>query len=173
MSDNIRQGEHENSGTIESARVGYQVAVDLWTFQSSLNWSRFGAMLTANSIITAVIGIALFSQPSVALLKIGLPLVPLIGLWLCILWVFLMVRGNDFHMYWKSQACELEERYLSDVLSTVSGAQSIRFSPLAELPPGRSQDVVIYGVIAAFAIVYLGALAVAILQVIGYLVSII
>lgn len=161
MSDNTRQVEDEDSSTIENARVGYQVAVDLWTFQSSLNWNRFNAMLTANSIITAVIGLVLYSQPSLAILKIGFPLV---GLWLCSLWVFLTVRGSDFHMYWKSQACELEEKYLSNVLSTVSGAQSIRFSPLSKSRLGRSQDVVIYGVIAAFASVYLIALGVAFWQ---------
>jgi hypothetical protein len=154
MSDHGRQVEHENSSTIENARVGYQVAVDLWTFQSGLNWGRFSAMLTANSIITAAIGLVLYSQPSVPLLKKGLPAV---GICLCILWVVLMARGSRFHMYWKSQACKLEETYLSDALSTVSGAQSIRFGLLAS----PSQDCVIYGVIAVFAIVYAIALVVA------------
>jgi hypothetical protein len=147
MSDNTRQVEHKNPSTIENARVGYQVAVDLWIFQSSLNWSRFSAMLTANSIITAAIGLVLYSQSSLSLLKIGLPLV---GLCLCFLWVILMARGSRFHMYWVSQARELE-KYLSDAVGTVLGAQSIQFGRLASY----SQDWVIYGVIAAFAIVYL------------------
>jgi hypothetical protein len=167
MSEENRQDKHpqvegQDSAVFENARVGYQVAVNLWTFQSNLNWGRFNAMLTANSIITAVIGIVLINQSSLFILKI---LLPIVGLVFCILWIFLMARGRDYHRYWISQACELEEKYLSNAVSTVSGAESkdkkhkkIQYGWLSRTKIGKSQDVVIYGVILAFIIVYVAVL---------------
>jgi hypothetical protein len=162
VSKEIQQVEDKDSDALENARIGYQVAVNLWTFQSNLNWGRFNAMLTANSIITAVIGIVLTNQSSLIILKI---LLPIVGLVFCTLWVFLMTRGRDYHRYWISQACELEEKYLSNAVSTVSGIASkdkkqkkIQFSRLSRSKIGSSQDVSIYAVILAFAVVYIAAL---------------
>jgi hypothetical protein len=162
VSDEIQQVEDKDTSVLENARVGYQVAVNLWTFQSSLNWGRFNAMLTANSIIAAVIGIVLFNSSSLIILRI---LLPVVGLVFCMFWVILMVRGRDYHRYWISQACELEEKYLSNAVTTVSGAESkdrehrkIHYSRLSRSKIGSSQDVAIYGVILAFAVVYIAAL---------------
>jgi hypothetical protein len=105
--------------THENARVGYRVAVDLWTYQGNLNWNRFNVMLAANSIILSVIGVVLSSQSFLPVFEV---LFPAIGIVLCIVWAFLMVRGFDYHKYWSSQARELEEEYLSDVVKIVSDA---------------------------------------------------
>ena len=119
-------------------------------------------MLTANSIIVAVIGILLTNQSSWSILRISLPIV---GLIFCLFWVVLMVRGGDYHRYWISQARELEEKYLNNSVSTVSGMRpkndkpaKIQYSKLSQTKIGQSQDVVIYGVILAFAFVYIAAL---------------
>ena len=121
-------------------------------------------MLTANSIITAVVGIVLFSQRSRSFLGI---LLPIVGLLFCVFWYFLMVRGRDYHKYWASQACDLEEKYLSDAVSVVSGMVSkeearrrIRLSRFSV-----SRSIAIYGVILAFAVIYVATLVQAILQV--------
>ncbi len=45
----------------EKASVGYQVAVDLWGILVQTRWSRFNAMVVANSVITSVLGFALQS----------------------------------------------------------------------------------------------------------------
>lgn len=147
---------HKERDEMEDARVGYQVAINLWTFQSSLNWNRFNAMLTANSIIIAVIGVLLENENRSLLLQIA----PIVGLILCFIWATLMSRGNDYHRYWIYKAGEIENRYF-DSLNIVSGAESkekkerkIRYSWLSRSVFGRSQNIAIYTVILVFAILY-------------------
>lgn len=109
----------------EDARVGYQVAVDLWTYQGQLNWQRYNVMLVANSVIIAVIGAILSgqlaAQRSQPLLMISLAGV---GFVLCIAWVLLTARGFDHHRYWILCAWGLEE-HLGEAVRAVSKLQSL------------------------------------------------
>jgi hypothetical protein len=91
---------------IENARVSYQMAVTLWTYQGSLNWNRFNVMLTANSIIVAGIGIILPNARSLSVFAVALPLM---GLFLCLAWASMMARGYAYHKYWSSRTVEIEE----------------------------------------------------------------
>jgi hypothetical protein len=149
--------EENSESEMETARIGYQVYANLWTFQSSLNWNRFGAMLTANSIVIAAIAVILSGQTPLPLLR---GLFPVVGLVLCAFWTALMARGHDYHRHWIQSARKLEETYLSDVLTAISESESgkIQFNWLSRSPLGQSQDVAIYGVIVVFAVVYLVAL---------------
>ncbi|MDY0042657.1 MAG: hypothetical protein RBS57_20290 [Desulforhabdus sp.] len=143
--------------SFEKAQVGYQVAVSLWTYQGNLNWGRFNIMLTANSIIISAIGLVP-SSPS-----IFRDVLPIAGLFLCILWLFLTARGFDYHKYWVSQARSIEEKYLSDVIKTISEAKTTKeggkmeFGWLSKL--GGSQKRATYLVIFVFVFVYVYALA--------------
>jgi hypothetical protein len=129
----------------ENARVGYQSAIALWTYQGNLNWSRFNVMLTANSIILAVIGVAFTSQRSLPVFTLSLPLLglvslpvstrllPLLGLFLCAAWFLLTVRGYDFQRYWSRSALELEEKYLANSVKTVSRSR----------PYGKGEEILL------------------------------
>jgi len=84
----------------EDARVGYQVAVSLWTYEGEQNWARFNVMLVANSIIIAVLGLAatsqLSNQGSLGPLSVVLSVV---GLLLSAAWFLITVRGFDYQKY--------------------------------------------------------------------------
>jgi hypothetical protein len=105
---------------VENARWGYQVAVDLWISQTNLNWDRFGTMLVANSILLALVGPSFAAQHPVPPSTVALSTV---GLFLCVAWFLLTVRGYDYHRYWSRSARELEEGFLADPVKTVSRAE--------------------------------------------------
>ena len=145
---------------LETARVGYGVAVNLWTYQGSLIWNRFNIMLTANSVIVSVIGVLLSSDADLTVFAV---LLPIVGLVLCVVWTLLAARGFVYHKYWASRACELEEAYLSDVVRTVCEAKSsrddgrVKFSGLSRLGGQKEMTYVVISVYAAvfvFALVY-------------------
>ncbi len=105
------------SSAIENARVGYQVAALLWTYEGSLLWAKFNAMLLANSVLLGSIGVALTASRPLPL--IGL-LISALGVVLCLAWWAMTSKGVAYHNYWVHSARELEERYLGDSVSTVS-----------------------------------------------------
>jgi hypothetical protein len=80
-------------------------------------WSRYNAMLVANSVILAAIGLTGDATERSFALDVGLPLV---GILLCLLWVSLVARGFDYFAYWILSARELEERYMAAEVVTVS-----------------------------------------------------
>jgi amino acid permease len=109
----------DNAPDEEVARIGYEAALGLWTYQGTLNWNRFNVMLVANSIILAVVGISFTSQHPLPVFTI---LLPILGLVLCVAWFFLTVRGYDFQTYWALSARELEERYFANTIKTLARA---------------------------------------------------
>jgi hypothetical protein len=106
-----------NQDKKENARVGYQVATTLWTYEGQLVWSKFNAMLVANSIVLAVIGLAISSQHTLPIFTIGMPIG---GLIFCAMWFLVTKRGFDNYIYLIRSARELEEQHLTDVVKTVS-----------------------------------------------------
>ena len=64
----------------ETALVGYQVAVDLWTNEGQQEWAMFNGMLVVNSILIAVIGLAITAQEPLPWLAL---LLSVLGLSLC------------------------------------------------------------------------------------------
>lgn len=102
----------------ENAQAAYQAAIDLWTYQGAQVWGTFNVMLVANSIIIAAIALFITSdhKPSpLILILFALP-----GFLLCILWFLLTQRANEYQTYYTLSARELEERYLSKSVKTVS-----------------------------------------------------
>jgi amino acid permease len=152
-----------DSVVLETARVGYEVAVNLWTYQGSLIWNRFNIMLTANSVLVSVIGVLLSSDADLTVFAV---LLPIVGLVLCVVWILLAARGFVYHKYWASRACELEEAYLRKVVRTVSEAKSsrndsqVKFSGLSKW---GGQKEITYLVISIYAAVFVVALVYTIL----------
>ena len=102
---------------IENARVGYQVAIDLWLYEGQLQVQKFSALLLANSIILGAVALIKSSETPIFALSLGLPIA---GLSLCVLWFLLSKRGFENYYYWIKTARELEEAHLSDIIVTVS-----------------------------------------------------
>ncbi len=97
---------------IENARLGYEVATNLWIYEGQSTWAAFNAMVVANSVILATEGI--FHQGLISLL------LPILGIILCVTWLALTTRGFEVHNYRVLSARELEEKYLSSEIKTVS-----------------------------------------------------
>lgn len=102
---------------VENARVGYEVASNLWSSRASEVWSQFSAIMTANSIVLAAATLSIGNPASPRIITIGMPV---IGLILCILWLILHVRGAGYTIYLALSARELEEKFLSNAVETLS-----------------------------------------------------
>jgi len=139
---------------VENARVSYQVAVTLWTYQGSLNWNRFNVMLTANSIIVAGIGIILPNARSLPVFAVALPIM---GLFLCLAWSCLMARGYAYHKYWNSRAVEIEENkdFHFGIKIAKEAPLRVKFNWLARR---GEQEPVSYIVIGIFVCIFILAL---------------
>jgi hypothetical protein len=109
--------EEPKSEADEATRIGYEIAVNLWTYEGGLCWSQFNAMLVANSIVVAVLGFAAASQKSLLIISYG---GPFLGMALCALWIVLVARGFSVMKYWIWSARELEGKLPLDVVKTVS-----------------------------------------------------
>jgi hypothetical protein len=109
--------EYDNQNKKENAQIGYQVATTLWAYGGQLVWSKFNAMLVANSIVLATIGLAISSQHALPIFTIVMPIA---GLIFCTIWFLVTKRGFDNYIYWIFSARELEEQHLNDVVKTVS-----------------------------------------------------
>ena len=150
----------------EKARVSYEVAVKMWQWEGDLIWSKSNAMLVANSVVLAIIGLAITNR--LRAIAIGLSFA---GLLLCFLWYLATVRGFDNVGYWILCARELEGSQLNDetVKYVSRGAgyargESVTFH-LEDNAEYRMSDTarllsvkqVAYGIIAVFAVVYVCA----------------
>lgn len=103
----------------ENARIGYQVAAQLWAYEGQGVWSMFNAMLVANSIVVAAEGASSkFVEANPALLWI----LPAFGLVLSILWYALVDRGFTVHSYRVLAARDLEQD-IKPVKTVAEGAK--------------------------------------------------
>ncbi len=107
MTDNNEQKKTESTPFCEQKALNaYQSAMHMWSHTGQVLWSKFNAMLVAQSIIVASV---LFSfKPELTYLRMGLSF---IGLLLCIVWGMITARGNSFHVYYFLSARELAEQH--------------------------------------------------------------
>jgi hypothetical protein len=117
MPENEPSQADMDTNSRENALIGYQMAIHLWTYQGEQWWARFNIMLVANSIIIASIGLAITSQHQPTAFTL---LLPIVGLFLCAIWFILVRREVGYSDYYIMSARELEEKYLSDSVKTVS-----------------------------------------------------
>jgi hypothetical protein len=117
MSENRTSTDIE-AATREKALLGYEMAINLWIFQAEQGWARFNIMLFVNSIILGIIGLFITDSNPKSLWL--LPLLAIVGLLLCVIWFLFMKRETEYAYYYIRSARELEEKYLSDTVKTVS-----------------------------------------------------
>jgi len=102
----------------EEARIGYQTAIGLVGLVSQEIYSRYNAMLTANSIIIAIIGWSLTSNRYLSPLLVVL--LPIAGLVLCFLWFLFIHHGVYWQKLFREKAKELEIEFFSDTFNLIS-----------------------------------------------------
>jgi len=95
-----------NSEEFDRATNAYRAAIDLRKLGSDQVHSRLSAMLTANTIIIAVSGLAITSQTTIPPNLIG----ALIGggLILCLVWGFFVYHGLQVENYYRKKTEEFE-----------------------------------------------------------------
>ncbi len=112
------------SDGLHMALIGYQAAIDLWTYQGEQWWARFNIMLLANSIVVAAVTLVLTSPgkdlPWVVLTRVLSLALPVGGLVLGLLWLMLIKREIVYADYYLWSARELEHKHLRDAVVTVS-----------------------------------------------------
>lgn len=117
MAEDRSSAEDIYAARKENALIGYQMAISIFIYQGEQAWTRFNIMLFANSIVIAVIGLAITSNPQQVVFA---RLLSIVGLLLCGIWFVLMQREAKYSDYYILSARELEEKYLSDPVKTVS-----------------------------------------------------
>jgi len=101
----------------ENALIGYQMAINLWTYQGAQGWARFNVLLFINGTIIGIIGLIMTNgdpQP------FATGFLALAGFLLCCFWYPVIEREDEYANYYVRSARELEEKYLSDPVKTVS-----------------------------------------------------
>jgi hypothetical protein len=101
----------------DKALLGYEMAITLWIFQGEQRWARFNTMLVINGIIIGAIGLVMTNGRKEPALTLPLAL---IGLFLCIIWFVFMQREDKYAQYYAWSARELEDKYLSDPVKTLT-----------------------------------------------------
>ena len=96
-----------DSEEFDKATNAYRAAIDLRKLGSDQVHSRLSAMLTANTIIIAVSGLAITSQtkisPNLIVALIGG------GLLLCLVWGFFVFHGLQVEEYYRKKVEEFEQ----------------------------------------------------------------
>jgi hypothetical protein len=95
---------------LERASQAYRAAYELWKLGSDQVHSRLSAMLTANSIIIAVSGLAIANKSQIPSELI----IALIGggLLLCLVWGFFVFLGVRVENYYRRKTLEFEAMVL-------------------------------------------------------------
>lgn len=109
LSANNMVEKKEENGEIEQLFNAFHAAINLQTFEGSLVWSRFDAMLTTQTIFLALIGL-LYDGDNSSKLYLLKKVLPILGLILCILWFFMTSRGYSWFKYWSYSVRELEDK---------------------------------------------------------------
>jgi hypothetical protein len=101
-----------NSEELERWSQGYKAAIEMWKLGSDQVHSRLAAMLTANSIIIAVSGLAIANQAKIP----NELIIALIGggLLLCVVWGFFVFHGIRVENYYRLKTLEFESKVLPD-----------------------------------------------------------
>lgn len=129
----------------ENTRAGYHAAVSLWTYEGSVIWARYNAMLVANSIVMAVVGVALTSGDS----EVELAMVMTVaGLFLCGAWALLNRRGFAYHERWIRSARELEADLPPLQMVSQGGLAGLTVECVSYLP------IIIFGALYVAALVF-------------------
>jgi hypothetical protein len=155
-------------GDMETARTGYESALNYSTLNQNIIWSVFNTMLVANSIVVTGIGIIHSTQTLMSFFQIFLPLM---GILLCLIWFMLVQRHLQLSIFFLFSAREIEECYLKDTLRTFhNGGKFSDGEPVTLTIDGKEKKcqmgfpekivkgrISLYGIIVIFTLFYFAA----------------
>lgn len=138
------------SGTqqLEIAKLGYQTANNFVSLVSQEIYSRFNSMLTANSILVAVIGWTFASK--VDLPKFLAILLPTLGLVLCLAWFLFVGHGVYWQSVFREHAAKIEAKYFSGVFEILPASDAFVPSSIVRSVSFKGITSLVILVFAAF-----------------------
>ena len=139
----------QNSENVSKYQVGYQQAIALVGIVSQEIYSRFNSMLTANSIIIAIIGLAITTNKLPPTLVIILPSA---GLVFCILWFLLIRHGYYYQRSFRNEAEKLEREYFNDTFKLFNNDHP---SPPLSTYPISIMIICVFGFVYIVILLYL------------------
>lgn len=92
----------------DNVRAEYQASVSLWGTLVNTSWSRFNAMVVANSVIITAMGVFLTDGDTEAQPYIFIMFLSIIGLLLTVFWESMMLRDEEFQHFYSVSARHLE-----------------------------------------------------------------
>jgi hypothetical protein len=105
-------------------RTKYQVSISLFASEGQIQWLKYAAMLTVNLILVTVLGAILNDNRYHKLLLGGLRFAPLIGIFICVIWLLMTVQGFYWMDHWIKSANILEQDLKGgDVSPIVAGGE--------------------------------------------------
>ena len=96
-----------DSEELQKITNAYHAAIELWKLASQQIYSRFAAMLTGNSIIIAIIGLAIADTVDIPYFLVKWLIVS--GFILCLAWLFFMIAGWYVEIHYRKKAIEFEK----------------------------------------------------------------
>ncbi len=113
-----------DSNYSDNIRVKYQAAITLKDSESQIQWSRYSAILVINTLLIGLIGLNdneknIIHTDFVELLQY----IPLIGIFICILWLITTWKGFKWSQFWIKKANEIENDLPGGINPIQEGAQ--------------------------------------------------
>ena len=94
----------------DNIKLAYQSAVSLKSYEGSLVWSRFGVMLTINTIILSLVGLLISKSGFETEFSLWFILLSIFGLLFAVIWWQMTSRGFAMVTYYTLVAREAEDR---------------------------------------------------------------
>lgn len=132
----------------ENIRIKYQAALGLKVSESQIQWDRYNVILIVNTVLLGLIGLNYSGdyKELPTLFKNLLVYLPLIGIFICILWFLMTWRGFKWSHFWIAEANTLEK-------DLVGGINPIREGALKQ---GKllKTEYAAYAIIVVFLLMY-------------------
>ena len=122
---------------MEKVKIGLQIATAFFNYHAQAVWMKYTALLVANSIVIGAIGFANETQRSLPLFGWVLPIM---GLILSIIWLFMTMRGTEYGKYFIWSIRELEEKYLGKEINILSRGASFGEGKDIEIKSGDTHQ---------------------------------
>ncbi|MEK7186375.1 MAG: hypothetical protein AAB675_03345 [Patescibacteria group bacterium] len=110
---------------LENARVKYQAAMSMSSFEGEVQWSRYSAILLVNTIFIAIIGFS-YGIEFKGSYRLFRTVAPLLGLLLCFLWYQMTDRGFIWMNHWITEARKIEDKQLKGEINPVNAGQELK-----------------------------------------------
>lgn len=103
--------EKKSNSSFEAAKLGYEMAIQLWIYEGNSIWSKFNVMLVVHTILFNLLA----SKESSNYISH----ISAFGIVISLLWLIMTKKGFYSLDYWIYTARELEENHFNNIIKNV------------------------------------------------------